>query len=380
MSGCSRQQVESHEGHDHHGEESAEHGHLELSQRQINTVGIEFGHFEEREIGTGIRANGVLSVNPQDVAEVTPLIAGILKSIKVTEGQTVKAGSVVATIENLEVVGYQRDYRNALEELKLAESELARQQRLAAAGAGVRKNLEKAGADVQSARTLVASLETQLSIAGINPADFRAGASSAYASVKAPISGIVNKIFVNTGGVADMSRPLMTITDNSKIFALITVYEKDVEDIRPGQKVELTITNGRGRLEGEVETVNRSIDPESRGIGVKVRLTGDVASGLIPGMAVGAYINAGGELTRVLPEDAVVSVGGKDYIYVLEDENEEDGEKMYHFEAMEVMKGKQQQGYVEVKPMGELPEDATVVTRKAFYIASMAADHGEHNH
>lgn len=379
MTACNGRSSSSEHDHEHSGHNhEAEHGEIELSEKQMKTVGIELGSFDRREIGSGMRANGFLAVNPQDVAEISPLLSGVVKQINVKEGDFVNKGTTVAVIENLDIVTYNQDYQIAVDELELAQSELERQNKLAEQGAGIKRNLEKARTDMKIATARVSALERQLRQAGITPGSTIA--STGTAAVKAPIGGIVSVIFAKTGGFADMSTPIMTVTDNRKIFALLKVYEKDIDKIEKGQKVDLNLTNGAMSLEGVVAEINRTIDPETKGIDVRVALTGANLTTLIPGMAVTGYIRSGGTETDVLPEDAVVSSGGKSYIYVLEGTEEEDGELMYHFEPVEVITGNREQGFIEVSPLTELSPDAKIVIAKAFYLASMAADHGEHNH
>ena len=371
-------------GHDHdhdHGEgESHEEGVIELTERQMTTVGIELGHLESREIGSGLRANGTLSVGPESRAEVTPAIAGVVKTINVREGDHVRAGAVVATIENMEVLAACREYSDALHSFELAMSEKERQERLAERGAGVRKNLDRCLAEFKIAESRLRAAEGALRLAGITPAQALAGNASGVAVVKAPISGVVNKIYAVKGGYADVSSPLMSITDNAALFALLRVYEKDLSAVRPGQKVELTLTNGGGNAGGVVESINKTIDPETRGIDVRVRLTSGASDALIPGMAVSGTIYSEGVAVSTLPEEAVVVSGGRSFIYVLDKEDEEEGQRVFIFRPVEVRAGARQHGYVEVSPLEPLPEDASIVVSKAFYIASMAADHGEHNH
>lgn len=363
--------------HEHHHEEGES---LELSEKQIETVGIELHTMMKREIGASIRANGVLAVNPQDMAEISPLMAGVVTNILVTEGSKIGAGTTVATIENLEITGLQEDYRLAVEELSLARSAKERQELLASHGAGIRKNLEQATADYRTAQMKATAMETRLRQAGINPRDVIEGNLSKVASIKSPIGGIVNRISCTTGGFADMSTPIMTVTDNSKIYARLRIYEKDLPKVTPGQNVLLNLTNSGATLQGVVEQINPTIDPTSKGIDVKVGIIGSDRENLMPGMAVNASISSGEIESDVLPEEAVVVINGRNYIFVLEDIEEEDGETMYHFEPVEVVTGNRSQGLIEVKPLEELRADAKIVVSKAFYLASMSADHGEHNH
>ena len=81
---------------------------------------------EKKELGSVIRVNGELKLNPQDKADVTSLIGGIVRKISVIEGQQVKAGQTVAYIENTEIVEMQKNYLVAAKEKETAQLEQQR--------------------------------------------------------------------------------------------------------------------------------------------------------------------------------------------------------------------------------------------------------------
>ena len=85
------------------------------------------------------------------MADVTSLVGGVVRKIYVTEGQQVKAGQVVAHIENTEIVGLQKDYLIAVKETSVTHQELLRQKTLASQKAGVEKTLQQASAAYEMA-------------------------------------------------------------------------------------------------------------------------------------------------------------------------------------------------------------------------------------
>lgn len=380
--GCSGSEAGKEDGdeHEHEHHHGSEDGSVEISELQLNTVGINLGKIEKKPVGSGLNVTGTLEVNPSDVADVTPIMNGIISQILVIEGQTVMAGAVVAKIDNYDMSVYQQSYLQAKTKVELAESEYQRQKKLNENGAGIAKNLQNAEIELRGARTELESLASQLRMLGIDPKSVRSGKIQTSVSLKAPISGVVNKINCKVGGPADMTSPLMQITNNNGIYAALQVYEKDLSFIKKGQIVDMTLTNGDGHLAGVVEFVNQTLDPETKAAEVRVRITSERTRMLLPGMAVNATVTADAAMSSVLPEDAVVSNGGKSYIYIVKGTEKEDGKTMYQLIPIEVVTGNTVQGFVEITPVVELPENTMVVTSKAFYIASMANDHGEHNH
>ena len=148
--------------------ESHEENVVELTEQQLNTIGVKLGHVEQRQLSGSIKATGTLKLSPQDRAEVTSLVAGITKRILVKEGQTVRQGQTLALVENTEIVALQKDYLVASRQLSLAQQALQRQQTINAQGAGVGKNLQQAKAELDMASVTEQGLRIQLEQLGIS--------------------------------------------------------------------------------------------------------------------------------------------------------------------------------------------------------------------
>lgn len=355
-------------------------GEVELTQAQMNTVGITLGQISEMELGGVVHATGTLAVDPQDAAEVAPLLAGIAKRISVVEGQAVSKGQVVAYIENTDIVALQQELLTVSQEALFAAQEYERQQALAKQGAGVGKNLSKAESDYEIVNARLAGVRRKLAQIGIDSDRVLAENIVTQIPVLSPISGIVSKIFVSTGSYADMQTPLMSIIDNNAVYCKLNIFEQDVDRVNAGMTAEIqAVGQPRIRIKGVVKEVTRSIDPEAKTLSVRVVLD-DVPAGAVPGMSVKASINSGTESVDALPEDAIISSAGRYYIFVLDHEAEESGERVFHFKRVEVMPGVSDLGYTQVSFLSPGDEHATVVTSGAFYLGSMSSDHGEHTH
>ena len=362
-------------GHDHkHGGEMSE---VELTQAQINAVGIQLGTMEKRNMANSIPASGTLMVTPQNEAVVTSRLSGIISNICVVEGQKVSAGQVVAYVDAPEIISLRQEYAIAKQELESASTEYKRQQALSAQGAGIKKNLDSARSLLNLAEIKLQSCKDRMESYGVSPE----GHSSSV-SVKSPIAGIVVSLSGTIGSFADMQLPIATIVNNDAIYCQLRLLEKDMGTVRPGMEVNMQLTNDPAQtFRGRIQEITPSIDPALRSVPVRVSIEGNKTGlTLTPGMAVTAQISGEGEESDVLPEEAVVSASGKSYIFVLEDTHTENGSKNYHFEKIEVIKDITYMGYIAVTPLQPLSPDAQIVTKGAFYLNSMSSDHGEHNH
>lgn len=353
---------------------------IELSETQLNTVGIVLGALSKKELGNVIHASGVLSVDPQHAAEVSPLLPGVVRRLTVVEGQQVSKGQVVAYMENAEIVAMQQDLLTVSEEASLAAEEYDRQSALARQGAGVGKNLSKAKSDYEMANARLAGARRKLQQIGIDPGQVLAENIAIEAPVRSPISGNVSSISASIGSFADMQTPMMSIIDNSAVYCKLNLFEHDADKVSIGQNVDMQMV-GQPTVKavGHIVSVNKAIDTDAKTMSVRVELD-DTPSGVVPGMAVTAAINVGAELVDALPEDAVISSGGKHYVFVLEHEAVEDGARMFHFKRVEVIPGVAGLGFTQVRFLSPMDPDASIVTAGAFYLGSMSSEHGEHVH
>lgn len=367
--------VEAHDEHEH------EHGHgdvseVELTDEQMKAVGITLGFPESRQLSQTLNVSGVLAVDPRYEAVASPKVAGTVERICVTEGQRVGAGAVIAYVSSPEIPLLRQEYQASAAEEQAARKEYERQQALASQGAGIRKNLDAAASALSVASIRIEGVKGRMAQYGVVPAG-----TSASVPVKAEISGTVTALLTTTGGFADMQSPVAKIVDNSRIYCMLKVYEKDLGQIRKGADVEMRITNDPSvTFSGKVVDINPVLEPDTKTAPVKVSVDMAGREGLIPGMGISASVSTGGTEAMALPEEAVVASGGKSYIFVLEKTATEGGEKVYHFEKREVITGASSMGYVEITPLAPLEAGDKVVTSNAFFLNSMATDHGEHNH
>lgn len=350
-----------------------------LTEQQIKAVNITLGKVEEKNLSDVVRVNGATALNPQDRADVSPLVGGSLRSIAVIEGSKVAKGQTVAWIENTEIVALQREYLQSQSTLSQAKRELQRQLELHSSGAGVEKNLQQAESNYEIAHSAVVGLGCQLRQLGISESNVKRGKMVTRIPVKSPISGFVDKIYKSTGSYANAEQPVLTIVDDSKMHIDINVYEKDMAGLKVGQKVDFVLTNNASaRLSGVIYEFASSFTDKTKSVLAHVRITdkGGTAK-LIPGMYVTGTVQKGRHTVTAVPSKAIASSEGKNYIFILEKEEQTDKQKTFHFMRAEVVTGAQELGYTQIKPIADIPANATIVTAGAFYLSSMLGEEAD---
>lgn len=357
-------------------EEEIDFQNIPLSEKQVKAVDLKMGEAQEREMDAMLHANGSLVLRAQDMGNVSSLMGGIVKNVYVKEGQMVSRGQVVATIENTDVVTLQREYYTAYKESEMARLELDRQKTLASAGAGIKKTLQMSEKNYKVAQANLLGTGRQLQQMGISTKEVAKGKFTTVFPLRAPISGTVSDMQASLGSYADMQTPLMKIRNNHAVECDLNVFEKDIAKVKVGDQVLVSLTNQPGvNVSGRVYGMNQYLNKGTKSVAVHVKLDAKRGAKLFEGMYVSGQIATGRQLCMTLPDKAIVSADGKQYVFALNQQHSKGG--TYSFSRHEVTTGISNNGYTEVALCKHLKKGQKIVTDNAFYLASLTGDHGE---
>lgn len=357
-------------------EEEIDFQNIPLSEKQVKAVDLKMGEAQEREMDVMLHVNGSLVLRAQDMGNVSSLMGGIVKNVYVKEGQMVSRGQVVATIENTDVVTLQREYYTAYKESEMARLELDRQKTLASAGAGIKKTLQMSEKNYKVAKANLLGTGRQLQQMGISTKQVAKGKFTTVFPLRAPISGTVSDMQASLGSYADMQTPLMKIRNNHAVECDLNVFEKDIAKVKVGDQVLVSLTNQPGvNVSGRVYGMNQYLNKGTKSVAVHVKLDAKRGAKLFEGMYVSGQIATGRQLCMTLPDKAIVSADGKQYVFALNQQHSKGG--TYSFSRHEVTTGVSNNGYTEVALCKHLKKGQKIVTDNAFYLASLTGDHGE---
>lgn len=368
----------------------------QLTEEQMKSVGVTLGNLEMKELTSTIKANGLLRVPNNKKAAVTSLYGGVIQSIKVQIGDFVRKGQILATISNPQYIQMQEQYLTVNSRISFAEQEFRRQKELFDNDAGAKKNLQSADAELKSLRTQKASLQRQLQLMGISSGKVSNANLRSGLVITAPISGTISNINAQIGSYVDVSSPVLDIIDNNSIHLDLQVFEKDLPKMKVGQIVHFKLTNNpETEYDAKIYSIGSSFENESKTISVHANVTGN-KTGLIDGMNITGIVSLDKSTTSAIPDEAVVEADGKYYIFIQtdkkpgehEDEKDETHEKnsshkqhkTMNFEKIEIVKGTSDMGYTAITPIIDIPQNAKIVVKGAFFVNAKLTDSGEHGH
>ncbi len=349
---------------------------VELRDDQIKLAGIEFGSVEMRSVSNTIKVNGVVSVAPQNQAKVCMPLGGFIKSTTLFPGNAVSKGQTLAIIENQDFIDIQQSYLEAKNRFVYAEAEYKRHTELYKDDVYSEKNVQQVTVEYKNLKALVKSLEQKLFLIGINPDNLNEDNISNSVSLVSPIKGFLRAVNVNIGQYVSPTDILFEIVNSDKLFLELTLFEKDADRVKAGQKIKFYINTETEVHEAFISQTGKSASNDKT-----FRVYGTVTSeceNLLPGMYVNAAIEESDIKVRTLPSEAVVSFDDKEYIFVYNREKEEEGKPFTEYRIIEVKRGVSSMGYTEVIfPEGFDYNSAKVVIKGAYNLLSAKKNAGE---
>ncbi|BAZ67467.1 hypothetical protein NIES4106_22220 [Fischerella sp. NIES-4106] len=183
------------------------------------------------------------------------------------------------------------------------------------------------------------------------------GNAKGLVTVTAPIAGKVADREVTIGQTfEDAGGKLMTIVNDSRVFATANIYEKDLDKVRTGQRVSVKVASVPKRtFTGKIAVIGSVVEGETRVIPVKAQIN-NPGGVLKPGMFAELEVltDQTSAPSLAIPTSAVVDVNDKKQVYV------QNGNA---YQPVEVTLGQNSGDMVEVKT--GLFEGDLIVTQRA---------------
>lgn len=237
-----------------------------------------------------ISFNGTIEIAPQRMVTISSTMGGIVKSTTLLPGEYVKQNSVIATLENPEFISLQQTYMDTHAQSEFLEAEYNRQKALSEEQAASQKKLQQSKADYLSMKSRMEAASAQLKLLGVSANSLLQNGIQPYLQIRASISGYVGDVQINIGKYMNAGETLCEIMDKSSTLLKLTAYEKDLNSIQNGSKVQFRV-NGMGDevYSATLLSVGQKVDGMSRSIVVYCKINSQNKQ-FRPGMYVTARI------------------------------------------------------------------------------------------
>jgi membrane fusion protein, multidrug efflux system len=306
-----------------------------------------------------ITRNG--DIAPECQVTIYSKVQGWVDEINVREGDLVKTGQVIATLDKREAEAtvaqaqanldaatarlehvqataqemVQSQLLHAKANMELARVDLERNQSLKEKNliaqqtldqATMRHDVAKAAYDLATNSVHKKTWESEIALARAQVSQAKATLDLNRAQlgnliIVSPMNGGVTKRFVDPGTMVKDTTPILAVMDLTEMRMRVNVIEREFIHLRKGQAVKITLAVFPGRVfSGSIENITPALDLQSRTAEIQISIPNrDMV--LKPGMFGRAEIILRSEPQAVLaPVQSVLTEANQDYVYVLQGE------------------------------------------------------------
>lgn len=222
---------------------------------------------------------------------ITSRYMGFVQKVNVAEGQKIKAGEVLYTIDSKEMDSSRQQVELMIEQAKLGVAMRENQY------FDVKKNLERykrlfdkglvSKYEVEQLELGEKNLGNMVEIAKQQLEQAKAGLTSVdnqykYLEIKAPNDGVIIRKMVKTGEMAIPGMPAFILSDLSNLKISTEVGETELQNIKIGKKVSIVLPSIGLNTSGVVDSIIPSSNPLTHTFTVKIRFSKNAS--VYPGM------------------------------------------------------------------------------------------------
>jgi multidrug efflux pump subunit AcrA (membrane-fusion protein) len=287
-------------------------------------------------------------------------VQGWVEKINVREGDRVKVGQVLATLDSREAEAtvaqskasleaatarlkqvkatseeiIQSQMQQAKANLDLAEEDLKRSRELSQKDfisrqqmdeARTKHSVAKANYDLALNNVRQKTWENDIALAEAQVQQAKATldlnrAQLANLIILAPMNGKITKRYVDPGIMVKDTTPILAMMDLDEVKMMVNVIEKEFVRLQKGKEVKVTVTAFPNRtFQGRIAIITPALDLQSRTAEIQISIP-NPGYILNPGMfgRVEALLRSDPNAT-LIPIQALITEEDKDYVYALKD-------------------------------------------------------------
>ena len=270
-------------------------------------------------VGAGVALDGSLQAVRQSV--LSAQASGRIASLSVKAGDRVKAGQVLAVIDDRAtqagVAQAQAGFAEADANLANAKAHFERTRDLRAQGFVAQAALDTAQAQLKAA---------QAGVAAARAGQTQAGVAQGFTRLTAPYDGWVLATHAEAGGLAMPGAPVLTVYAPQPIRAVVHVPASQQTLAQQAQRIEVQLPGTDRWVPPASQTSLPAADPVSQTVEWRLDLSAADGAGQVPGRQVRVRFVGGtaqpDSQRLVLPETALLRRGELTGVYVVSSKGE----------------------------------------------------------
>lgn len=270
-----------------------------------------------------LQSDYAATVTGRQYVEIRPQVSGTITKICINEGAAVRKGQLLFIIDQ---VPYKAALQTARANVETARAKLATAKLTASSKEELYKEKVVSAYDLQTARNAKAEAEAALAQARAEEVNARNNLS--YTEVRSPVNGVASMIPYKVGALVNssISEPLVTVSDDSSVYAYFSMAESQVLDLlqqygslqeamKKMPEVELEMSNGKMfSHKGRIDAISGTVDSGTGSVSLRavfpnsgnILRNGSSGRVILPSMQSNCI---------VIPQTATYEIQNKIFVY-----------------------------------------------------------------
>lgn len=318
---------------------------ITITRKQFESSRMKIGDPASILFQKKISGNGYIVASPSGWVKINTLIPGRVKQINRSEGDFIRKGELLFTIESNEIILLQQDYAEAFNQLNSLKANYERQKSLAEEKITSQKDFIETESIYRSLLSKTEGLKARLKLIHIDPAQVEKGNIIPESSIYSPIQGFITKMDLVMGQFIQPQETVMELIDIAQLQLNLYIFENNLKDMAVGQKVLYYDPDDKNRVfEATLSSIGKAIDPETKTVLCKARIKPEDQSKFVNRLFVNTEIISNQHQVMAIPAEAASKENGQYYVLVLVSDN---GENLI-FRKIPAHTGEIMEDYVEV--------------------------------
>jgi len=318
---------------------------ITVTVNQFKSDSMAIGSISTQTFEDEVRCNGYISAASNGIAQVGTPIAGIVESVNCSLGGFVKKGQLLCMISGNDLMALQQEFTETSARLRRLKSEYERSKSLYDEKIGAEKDFISAESEYKATKSKYLSLKLRLELLHLNVAKIEAGDLYASFSIISPINGYITKQNLVLGQFIEQQKLLVEIVDVSLLQIQLSVFEKDIAKLKPGQTVNFSSPGENSFYnKATLVSIGRAVDPDNKTVTCVATIKSSQQTNLINQSYIEALITVHSSEAVALPSEALIK-SGKDYYVLLVEKSDNE---VYYLRKQKVTIGRISKGYTEI--------------------------------
>jgi RND family efflux transporter MFP subunit len=275
---------------------------VQLSDEQMQSIGVKTGTAEYKQLSDDIRATGTVDIDERLLSYVQVRFPGYIRRVFADATyQYVRKGEPLFTIYSPDLVATQQEYLLARQNQKFMST----------------SSIEGVASGAASLSSAAEQRLQQWDIPVSEIAKLKeTGKAIQDLTINSPVSGYITERNALPNMYAEPATRLYTVADLSRVWVNAQVFQNDIGRLKPGDIAAITVDAYPDRtFSGRIEDILPQVDMTTRTVKVRLAIS-NPGIRLKPGMFVNVDLKSALGRQLVVPSSAVFQTGTRQVVFI----------------------------------------------------------------